>query len=58
MAEPKKRHTSTRSGNRRSHLALSKVNLSKCAQCKDPVLPHTICKTCGTYKGKKVIKNA
>jgi len=55
MAEPKKRLTSTRSGNRRSHLALKKLSLSTCTKCKEVVYPHRVCKKCGYYNGKKVI---
>lgn len=55
MAEPKKRLTKTRSGARRSHLALKKRSLGACQKCKEPVLGHQICPNCGTYKGEKVI---
>lgn len=26
-----------------------------CPKCKEPVLPHTACLNCGTYKGREVI---
>ena len=55
MAEPKKRLTSTRSGNRKSHLALGKKSLSNCPNCKEPTPPHTVCSNCGTYKGEKIL---
>ncbi|MFA6493218.1 MAG: 50S ribosomal protein L32 [Patescibacteria group bacterium] len=58
MAEPKKRLTSTRSGNRRSHLKLKKINLSKCPKCQAPTLPHQVCKNCGFWQGKDVLKLA
>ena len=56
MAEPKKRATSTRSGNRRSHLALKAKNLTTCPQCKKPSLPHLVCAGCGFYNGTDVLK--
>lgn len=56
MAEPKKRLTSTRSGNRRSHLAPEKKSLAACSHCKSPVTPHQVCKVCGFYKGNDVLK--
>lgn len=56
MAEPKKRLTSTRSGNRRSHLALKKMKLATCPKCDEPITSHTLCKVCGTYKGEKIIE--
>ncbi|NMB92561.1 MAG: 50S ribosomal protein L32 [Parcubacteria group bacterium] len=55
MANPKKRMTSTRSGNRRSHLALSNQKLGSCPKCKAKVLSHHVCVNCGTYKGEQVI---
>lgn len=56
MAEPKKRLTSTRSGNRQSHDRVKKTNLSVCSNCKQPVRPHNVCQNCGFYNGKKVIE--
>jgi len=56
MAEPKKRLTSARSGNRRSHLAAKPIKLSKCAKCNEPIIPHRVCKVCGTYKGKDILE--
>lgn len=55
MAVPKKRHTKSRRDRRRSHIKLRKVNLSLCPRCKEPVLPHRACLSCGTYKGKEVV---
>ncbi len=54
MAEPKKRLTSLRSGNRRSHDALKPCNLFVCSNCKSKIKPHTVCSICGFYKGEKV----
>lgn len=56
MAEPKKRMTSSRSGNRKSHDHLKKINLSICPKCKEPKLSHCVCNYCGTYKGEEIIK--
>ncbi|MFA6423317.1 MAG: 50S ribosomal protein L32 [Patescibacteria group bacterium] len=52
---PKKRLTSTRSGNRKSHDSLSAISLAKCEKCHEPVKPHNVCKNCGTYRGKTII---
>ena len=54
MAEPKKRLTSTRSGGRQSHDALSAGALFSCSNCKQKIKPHTMCSNCGFYRGKKV----
>ncbi len=56
MAEPKKRLTSTRSGKRRSHEFLQTKSLALCPKCKNPVLPHRVCQTCGFYKGEDFLK--
>ncbi|HOE74378.1 MAG TPA: 50S ribosomal protein L32 [bacterium] len=55
MAEPKKKLSSTRSGNRRAHRALKAINASKCANCGEKVIQHKLCPGCGFYKGKKVL---
>ena len=47
MAEPKKRLTSHRSGNRQSHDALKKQYFVKCKKCNEAKLPHRICGFCG-----------
>ena len=55
MAEPKKRLTSTRSGNRQSHDALKGRSFAICAHCKEKIVPHTVCKNCGYYGDKKIL---
>lgn len=54
--EPKKRHSRQRQGKRRAHIKLTTINSVKCPNCGNPVLPHNICKNCGYYKGKEVLK--
>jgi len=56
MAEPKKRMTSTRSGNRQSHDAIKAKSTLLCSNCKQANLPHHVCENCGYYRGKKVIE--
>lgn len=56
MAEPKKRITSTRSGNRQSQDRLKSKSLSVCPQCKEQKMPHQVCGFCGFYKDKEIIK--
>lgn len=55
MAEPKKRLTSTRSGNRKSHQHLVSPAIAKCTNCQADKTPHTLCQKCGYYKGKSVL---
>ena len=40
----------------RSHKALKKVQGTVCSNCKQPVLAHQVCKNCGYYKGKQVVR--
>ena len=56
MSVPKKRRTKSSIGKRQSHDSLKKIKLSKCPKCNEPVMSHVVCKKCGTYKGKTVLK--
>jgi len=56
MAVPKKKRTKGSAGKRQSHDGLSKLSLSKCSKCGQPVKPHRVCPNCGTYKGEEKIK--
>lgn len=55
MAVPKKRKTSSQAKQKRSHDALTRVNLVKCSKCGDLLLSHTACTVCGYYGDKKVL---
>ncbi len=55
MPVPKQRHTSSRRDRGRSHQALKVLGLTNCSKCGQPILPHRVCKNCGTYKGREVI---
>ena len=56
MPNPKKRHSRCKTGNRRSHDALKRPATSNCPQCGEPKRPHHVCLSCGTYRGRTVIK--
>ncbi len=53
---PKKKTSVSRQGQRRSHLAMKPQAISECPQCHAPVLSHKVCPTCGTYKGREILK--
>ena len=55
MSVPKKRRTRSSVKQRQSHDALKKIQLATCPKCKEKILTHTVCKNCGTYKGRKVL---
>ncbi len=46
------RHSKGKRNARRSHHALTGVVLAVCSKCQKAILPHHICKYCGTYNGK------
>lgn len=54
--EPKKRHSRQRQGKRRAAIKLVASKTVLCPNCKMPTLPHVVCKNCGFYKGKEVVK--
>jgi large subunit ribosomal protein L32 len=54
MAVPKKKTSKQKRNARRSHLALDPINFSKCTNCGHLKLPHSVCETCGYYKGRTI----
>ena len=54
MPNPKRRHSKTRTANRRTHDALKPKSISECPQCHEPKLPHQVCANCGFYNGRQV----
>lgn len=56
MPNPVKRHSKARRNTRRAHDFLTPTSLSLCPECKETKLPHRVCPTCGTYRGKNYKK--
>jgi len=56
MAVPSRKTSRTRRDKRRSHDALTAPQYTPCPQCQEPKLPHRVCRHCGYYKGKEVVK--
>ena len=56
MAVPKGKVSKARRNKRRANWKLSVPNMVKCPQCGEFKMPHKVCKFCGYYKGKEVIK--
>ncbi len=52
------RHTRGHTRNRRSHHALTAVDLTLCSNCGQPTPKHMVCKNCGFFKGRMVIDMA
>ncbi|HVF98288.1 MAG TPA: 50S ribosomal protein L32 [Chloroflexia bacterium] len=55
-ATPKQRISRKRRGDRRSHHHLKPLHLVECPQCHNPRLPHHVCPSCGTYRGRQVLQ--
>ena len=56
MAVPKKKTSKSRRDMRRSHLALSRVNLVECPNCGEMKQTHHVCAACRYYDGREVIE--
>jgi large subunit ribosomal protein L32 len=56
MAVPKYRTSKSKRDMRRSHHALTAPVNSLCPNCKEVKVPHSVCESCGHYKGKQVIE--
>jgi len=56
MAVPKRKHSNSRTGKRRSHDRVKKRQIAYCPQCSIAVPTHTICPKCGYYQGRTVIE--
>ena len=56
MAVPKQRTSKAKRDKRRSHDALSAAARSVCPQCNAPKLPHRVCPSCGSYRGRTIIE--
>lgn len=56
MAQPKRRWSKARTHSKRSTWKLDVTQVSSCPQCHEARLPHRVCKKCGFYDGKEVIK--
>jgi large subunit ribosomal protein L32 len=57
VAVPKRRMSRSNTRSRRSQWKTSAPTLVACENraCRQPKLPHTVCKVCGTYDNKQVL---
>ena len=55
MAVPKRKHSNSRSGKRRSHDAKKPRQLTVCKNCSTSLPTHVVCPECGYYMGRTVV---
>ena len=56
MGVPKRKTSKQRRNQRSSTRGIIPGPVMACLTCQAPVTPHQICKTCGYYKGRKIIQ--
>ncbi len=56
MAVPKNKVSKSRRDKRRANWKLSVPGMVECPQCHAFKMPHRVCKACGYYNGKEVVK--
>ncbi|MFH1022788.1 MAG: 50S ribosomal protein L32 [Planctomycetota bacterium] len=55
MANPKRRHSHSRTRLRRANDFLVAPSLGKCPRCNQAKPPHCVCPHCGYYAGREVV---
>ncbi len=58
MAVPKNKVSKARRDKRRANWKLEVPGMVECPQCHEMKLSHRVCKNCGFYDGKEVVKNS
>ncbi len=53
---PKRKHSKGRRDRRRSQDALTAANLIVCSNCGNKRLSHSVCPSCGYFKGREVVQ--
>ena len=56
MATPKRKTSKARRDKRRANWKISAPGIVECPKCKQAKLAHRVCKSCGFYGDKEIIK--
>jgi len=56
VALPKKKISSSRRGQRRSHDHIKPLPMMNCPQCRQRKPTHMVCPSCGTYNGIDILR--
>ena len=54
---PKNKSSKARRDSRRANWKMSAPNLVKCSKCGALMMPHRVCKACGSYNKKEIVKD-
>lgn len=52
---PKNKSSKARRDSRRANWKMGNVTLVKCSKCGALMVPHRVCKACGSYNKKEII---
>jgi large subunit ribosomal protein L32 len=55
MPLPKRKTSKSKRDMRRSQKKTAAPSVTTCPQCGEAKLPHTVCKSCGVYKGRNIL---
>ena len=55
MAVPKGKVSKARRDKRRANWKLAVPGMVKCPQCQEYMMPHRVCKACGSYNKKEIV---
>ena len=55
---PKNKSSKARRDKRRANWKMSGATLVKCSKCGALMVPHRVCKNCGSYNKKEIISSA
>ena len=53
---PKNKSSKARRDKRRANCKMSVPGLVKCSKCGELMMPHRVCKACGSYNKKEIVK--
>ena len=53
---PKNKSSRSRRDKRRANLKMSAQTLEKCSKCGAQMVPHRVCKSCGSYNKREIVK--
>ena len=56
MAVPFRKTSKQAKRKRRTHFKLALATLTTCSNCGATIKPHRVCRECGYYKNKEIVK--